>query len=394
MGLAPTRITFSKVREGAESQGGRFEFFKQALALGLAAIAGLAALFSDPSKIPTSLTQKFILIAFSVLAFATIIMSFAGLHVYGNLLRAYYRGELEGQPTTEQGGETPQDAAQYEAWIPRFAAWTSWLIIAAGFLLILFAGWALFAPTAPRAVLALDVARRFVTTEVRNSQSIELTRLEMRGEDFLISYTVVPSRTVYTMQVDKTDSEINYFMRTSSPFNGPSGPDHQVADAQQQFMELGRAAQDLDAKVKGDAALVSGINARLVLMFSRFSCYDAALRNWFARRQIAGWSDTTLSPQDWAVVQAKLVALGLLPASSRHASGRPRSVDGIPGPQTRYAILRLHQRNGVTPALASLSPQDVRDFLGIEVTEGDAGISPTLRDCERIGNGGSALSHP
>lgn len=43
----PHVVHFSHVREVAEKEAGRFEFFKQMLAVGLGGIAGLAAIFTE-----------------------------------------------------------------------------------------------------------------------------------------------------------------------------------------------------------------------------------------------------------------------------------------------------------------------------------------------------------
>jgi len=74
------------VKEAIDAQSGRFEFFKQALTLGSAGIAGLAAILTDETKIPQTILRKLLVAGCGVLLLATIVAAVWGISVYANLL--------------------------------------------------------------------------------------------------------------------------------------------------------------------------------------------------------------------------------------------------------------------------------------------------------------------
>src|SRR5260370_11520971 len=80
-------IHFSPVKEVVEKESGRFEFFKQMLAIGLGGIAGLAAIFTDADKIPEEFYLKAILAIFALSAILVVIASGMGISAYANHLR-------------------------------------------------------------------------------------------------------------------------------------------------------------------------------------------------------------------------------------------------------------------------------------------------------------------
>ncbi len=74
------------VKEAIDAQSGRFEFFKQALTLGSAGIAGLAAILTDDAKIPQTVMRKLLVGGCGILFLATITAAVWGISVYANLL--------------------------------------------------------------------------------------------------------------------------------------------------------------------------------------------------------------------------------------------------------------------------------------------------------------------
>jgi hypothetical protein len=72
--------------EEIEAQSGRFEFLKQCLTLGLAGLAGTAALFTDASKLPTLTLTIITLGVFGVALVAITGGSLFGISGYANLL--------------------------------------------------------------------------------------------------------------------------------------------------------------------------------------------------------------------------------------------------------------------------------------------------------------------
>jgi hypothetical protein len=74
------------IREAIDAQSGRFEYFKYALILGSAGIAGLAAILTDETKIPDTLLRKSLVGASGVIFFLLIVTAVFGFSVYANLL--------------------------------------------------------------------------------------------------------------------------------------------------------------------------------------------------------------------------------------------------------------------------------------------------------------------
>src|SRR5208282_5855100 len=87
MSNGPHVVHFSEVKETVEFESGRFEFFKQMLAIGLGGIAGLAAIFTDPDKIPVESWRVAMLSLFAVSAIVVVISSADGISTYANHLR-------------------------------------------------------------------------------------------------------------------------------------------------------------------------------------------------------------------------------------------------------------------------------------------------------------------
>lgn len=75
------------------AQAGRVEFFKQALTLSLAGVAGSAALFTSAKGVSEDTASAFVAILSSALLLATAAWSLMGLSTYANLLAAIGKGE-------------------------------------------------------------------------------------------------------------------------------------------------------------------------------------------------------------------------------------------------------------------------------------------------------------
>jgi hypothetical protein len=77
------------VKDEIDAQSGRLEFLKQALTLGLAGLAGTAAFFTEPSKIPTDAWSIGAIVIMGLALLSTVGASLMGLSVYANLLKAH-----------------------------------------------------------------------------------------------------------------------------------------------------------------------------------------------------------------------------------------------------------------------------------------------------------------
>ena len=85
-------MPIDQVKREIDTQSGRFEFFKQALTLGLAGLAGTAAFFTDTSKIPKDSLSIATIIVMGVALLATVAASLMGISVYANLLKGLSTG--------------------------------------------------------------------------------------------------------------------------------------------------------------------------------------------------------------------------------------------------------------------------------------------------------------
>jgi hypothetical protein len=75
------------VKDAIDAYSGRFEFFKQSLTLGTAVLAGIAALFTDPARIPSQRVALFAVLLVAVSLLVMIAWSAMGLSSYANLLK-------------------------------------------------------------------------------------------------------------------------------------------------------------------------------------------------------------------------------------------------------------------------------------------------------------------
>lgn len=79
--------TPSELKNTIDSQSGRFEFLKQCLTLGSAGLAGVAAVFSDPEKIPSGSGARFLVCLIGISLISTVGFALFGISSYANLLR-------------------------------------------------------------------------------------------------------------------------------------------------------------------------------------------------------------------------------------------------------------------------------------------------------------------
>lgn len=74
------------IKDTIDANPGRFEFLKQTLTLGLAGIGGVAALFTDPSRVPSDTFSKWVLVLAGAGLVFVVAFAVMGLSPYANLL--------------------------------------------------------------------------------------------------------------------------------------------------------------------------------------------------------------------------------------------------------------------------------------------------------------------
>jgi hypothetical protein len=198
----PHTVHFSHVKEAVESESGRFEFLKQMLTVGLAGIAGLAAIFTDQGKIPDQLLTRATLVGFALSAVALVIASALGISAYANYLRDVNR--LSNDPGN---AELLEDCANSTGGILRYARIS---LIAAGlaaFALIAFS----FLQLRSRplgAEAAMNKARQIIIEQPGQPEPIGLDHFQSAGSDYLITYVTDPGKIKYMVRVDRNTNDV------------------------------------------------------------------------------------------------------------------------------------------------------------------------------------------
>jgi outer membrane protein OmpA-like peptidoglycan-associated protein len=211
-----TTTASSPVKDAIDAQSGRFEFFKQTLTLGSAGLAGIAALFTDPARIPTDVA-KWAVFAAGVALFTMLLFAVWGLSTYANLLTALARevGLITGQ--SHRPSSTFSDGVIQWARAVMIALILAWVSLAA------FAGYRLFMRAATSAETALATARTLVSKETgQPPESLFLTRLEADNETFRIAFSVqaIPNETSVT--ISKKDGTVIRIVQTRTTTPAPT----------------------------------------------------------------------------------------------------------------------------------------------------------------------------
>jgi hypothetical protein len=159
--MSGTAAPSSAVKDAIDVHSGRFEFFKQTLTLGLAGLAGIAALFTDADRIPTDVASKCIVVVAGLALGVTILFAVMGLSAYANLLNALAR-EAGLISATVQSPRPPSEYSAgiiFDAQIVMIALFVAWVS------LMSFAGLRLFSKATTNAETALATARTIVGKE-------------------------------------------------------------------------------------------------------------------------------------------------------------------------------------------------------------------------------------
>lgn len=102
------------IKDTIDANSGRFEFLKQTLTLGLAGIGGVAALFTDPSRVPSDTFSKWVLVLAGAGLVFVVAFAVMGLSAYANLLTvsAKISRNTKDVEKYSKGVPVPEDGAQ------------------------------------------------------------------------------------------------------------------------------------------------------------------------------------------------------------------------------------------------------------------------------------------
>jgi hypothetical protein len=194
------------VKDAIDAYSGRFEFFKQALTLATAGLAGIAALFTDPTRIPTDFGG---LAAVTTLAAAFLLMiggAVSGLSAYANLLKAVaiQAGTIPGTPPPA-GTPVPDNPRG----IIRFAiiVIVGVVIAAAGLAAIIVVN--LYFPSKIGVDVALGIGRKIVAKDRGlAAELVDLDRLDLKSGDYLLTFKIQRAADLYTVLVASADGKV------------------------------------------------------------------------------------------------------------------------------------------------------------------------------------------
>jgi hypothetical protein len=199
----PTR---SPLKDTIDANSGRFEFLKQSLTLGLAGIGGVAALFTDPSRIPSDTLPKWMLVFAGAGLLFVVAFAIMGLSAYANLLTV----------TAKVPGDK-QEVTKYSNGVRNHAR----VVIVALFVALIgtvaFAVDRLFAPAATPGG-AVAAAADFVAKETKlTTDRIRFAGMTTDNDFYVVTYSVPTIGTDYTVRVAKKDGSLTQVTPQKTP---------------------------------------------------------------------------------------------------------------------------------------------------------------------------------
>jgi hypothetical protein len=194
----------SPVKDAIDAYSGRFEFLKQTLTLGSAGIAGMAALFTDPTRVPTDTFSKWVVSSAGLSLILIVAFAAMGLSAYANFLTELSRDarliDTENVSSNSKVYARGVIGHSQVIIIGLFLVWGS---------LTFFAGIKLFAPFSTSADTALTIARTIASKETgQPPQSLYLARLDIENDDFVAIYDANAVQSQITIRVSKKDGTV------------------------------------------------------------------------------------------------------------------------------------------------------------------------------------------
>jgi membrane-bound ClpP family serine protease len=196
----------SRLKDMIDANSGRFEFLKQTLTLGLAGIGGVAALFTDPSRIPSETLPRWLLICAGAGLLFVVAFAIMGLSAYANLLTV-----------TAKVPSDETEVAKYSKGVRNHAR----VVIIALFVALIgtatFALDRLFASSAtPES--AVTAAADFVAKETKlTTDRLHFTGMVVDNDAYVVTYSVPTTGNDFTVRVSKKDGNITQVMPQKKP---------------------------------------------------------------------------------------------------------------------------------------------------------------------------------
>jgi hypothetical protein len=194
------------IKDTIDANSGRFEFLKQTLTLGLAGIGGVAALFTDPSRVPSDTFSKWVLVLAGAGLVFVVAFAVMGLSAYANLLTV--------------SAKVPRNTKDVEKYSKGVRDHARVVIIA---LSVALAGTATFAvnrlfapPTTPEG--AVTTAAGFVAKETKlTADMIHFDRMETDSDVYVVTFSVPTTGNGFTVRVAKKDGSVAQATQQKKP---------------------------------------------------------------------------------------------------------------------------------------------------------------------------------
>jgi hypothetical protein len=188
------------VQGAINAQSGRFEFFKQALTLGLAGIGGIAVLFTDAGKIPVEFWARVFVAASGLFALLTVLLALLGIATYANLLPAVAANETV-------------KVARFQTAILQRARLAYVFLFCTGLAFLAFAGVRLWYGVLPVSVdAALGAGKQAMITAV--GEPVQVDRYEAGEKEVVINYSVGPQAVKSVVTLERASGMITRMVRT------------------------------------------------------------------------------------------------------------------------------------------------------------------------------------
>lgn len=165
------------------------------LTIGLGGIAGLAAIFTEPNKIPDEVLARSMIVLFAISAIVVVLFSAMGISTYANHLR--HVEKLSREPEL---ADLQAKSAKSEKSILSHAKWVLVATFIGALALIVFAGQKLINPHPVGPEAAMAIAQQLIRLQPGNPVPKSLDHFQLVGSDYIITY-VTDQNSKYTVKV-------------------------------------------------------------------------------------------------------------------------------------------------------------------------------------------------
>ncbi|RQH12674.1 hypothetical protein [Bradyrhizobium sp. RP6] len=196
----------SSLKDTIDANSGRFEFLKQTLTLGLAGIGGVAALFTDPSRVPADGLAKWMLVVAGAGLLVVVAFAIMGLSAYANLLTV-----------TARDPSDPDGVTKYANGVRDHARVVIIGLSVALFFTATFAVNRLFASSnSPESAIA--AAAGFVANETKlTTDRIHFAGMVADNDAYVVTFSVPTTGNDFTVRVAKKDGSVTQVAQQKKP---------------------------------------------------------------------------------------------------------------------------------------------------------------------------------